>query len=87
MQTEGTSFWEWQQQFPDEKSCLDALIKLRWPEGFWCEHCGYGKGWLLQARHVYECAHCHRHTSVTAGTLFHQTAVGQMVLVYLLDVD
>jgi transposase-like protein len=27
----------------------------------------------LQARHVYECAHCHRHTSVTAGTLFHNT--------------
>ena len=28
MQTEITSFWEWQQHFSDEKKCLQALIKL-----------------------------------------------------------
>ncbi len=73
MQTEVTSFWEWQQLYSDEKSCLQALIKLRWPDGFKCRHCDHEKGWLLQDRHVYECAGCHRHTSITAGTVFHNT--------------
>jgi hypothetical protein len=31
------------------------------------------KGWLLQTRHVHECAYCHRHTSITAGMVFHNT--------------
>jgi transposase-like protein len=73
MQAEVTSFWEWQQHYSDEKSCLQSLIKLRWPEGFKCGHCGNEKGWLLQTRHVYECAGCHQHTSITAGTVFHNT--------------
>jgi Transposase zinc-ribbon domain/ISXO2-like transposase domain len=73
MQAEFTSFWEWQQHFSDEKRCLQALIKLRWPDGFVCGCCGHPKGWLLQTRHVYECARCHQHTSVTADTLFHNT--------------
>lgn len=73
MQAEVTSFWEWQQQFSDEKRCLQALIKLRWPDGFVCGCCGHRKGWLLQTSHVYECAGCHHHTSITASTLFHNT--------------
>jgi ISXO2-like transposase domain/Transposase zinc-ribbon domain len=73
MQAEVTSFWEWQQQFSDEKRCLQALIKLRWPDGFICGCCGHPKGSLLHTRHVYECAGCHQHTSITGGTLFHNT--------------
>lgn len=73
MRAEITSFWDWQQRFSDEKSCLDALVKRRWPDGFRCPCCGHQKGWLPQARHAYECADCHHHTSVTAGALFHNT--------------
>jgi len=73
MQAKITSFWEWQQHFSDEKSCLQAITKQRWPEGFCCPKCQYNKGWLLQTRHVFECADCHHHTSITAGTLFHNT--------------
>jgi len=73
MQAEITSFWDWQQHFSDERTCLQAIIKQRWPEGFRCPCCGQEKGWLLQTRHVIECAACHHHTSITAGTLFHDT--------------
>jgi len=73
MQADVTSFWEWQQHFSDEKCCLQALTKLRWPEGFQCESCGHRKGWLLQTRPVYECAGCHQQTSITAGTVFPNT--------------
>ncbi len=31
------------------------------------------KGWLLQTRHVFECADCHHPASITANTLFHNT--------------
>jgi len=73
MQAEITSFWEWQQHFSDEEACLQAIVKLRWPEGFCCPRCHHKKGWLLQTRHVFECADCHHHTSITANTLFHNT--------------
>ena len=73
MQAEITSFWEWQQHFSDEKTCLQAIVKQRWPERFCCPKCQHDKGWLLQTRHVFECADCHHHTSITAGTLFHNT--------------
>lgn len=73
MQAEITSFWDWQHHYSDERACLQALIKQRWPAGFSCPRCGHEKVWLLQTRHVYECANCHHHTSITAGTLFHNT--------------
>jgi transposase-like protein len=73
MQAETMSFWDWQQRFADETHCHQALVKLRWPEGFCCPRCHHPKGWLLHSRPVYECAHCHHQTSLTAGTLFHHT--------------
>lgn len=73
MQAEPKNFWEWQQLFAEETNCHQALIKLRWPEGFCCHRCDHRKGWLLHTRAVYECARCHHQTSLTAGTLFHNT--------------
>ena len=58
MQAKITSFQEWQQHFSDEKSCLQAITKQRWPEGFCCPKCQYN----MQTRHVFECADCHHHT-------------------------
>ena len=31
---------EFFEKFPNEKSCEDYLISIRYPEGFICEHCG-----------------------------------------------
>lgn len=73
MQTESTSFWEWQQQFKDDKACLEAIINLKWQEGFQCSKCSHEHGWVLHTRPVIECASCHHQTSITAGTLFHNT--------------
>ena len=73
MQTEAMSFWDWQKQFGDEQSCLQSLIRLRWPEGFQCPRCRHDHGWLLQTRPVIECAACHGQTSILAGTVFHGT--------------
>ena len=43
MQAEHTSFWDWQQHFSDEKTCLQSIINLKRPEVFSCQHCGHKK--------------------------------------------
>ncbi len=73
MKARASSFWEWQKYFPDDETCINEIIRTRWPEGFQCEHCGHDRGWLLKSRPVYECTHCHHQISMTAGTLFHAT--------------
>ena len=67
------SFYEWQQRYKTEAACLRQLAKLRWPDGFQCPHCGHDHGYYTSSRKHYECAACHRQTSITAGTLFHAT--------------
>ena len=37
------SLLEFQQRFPDERTCADCLIETRWPDGFVCPACGSTK--------------------------------------------
>lgn len=64
---------EFQQRFASEAACLDYLAASRWPEGFACPACGGQRAWVLERRHLWECADCHQQTSVTAGTVMHGT--------------
>jgi len=75
MKVETTSFWEWQEYYSDNATCLEEIMKIRWSNGFQCPHCGHDHGWQLKTRPVIECAHCHKQTSITAGTLFHASKV------------
>ena len=34
MKMPAISFLEWQQRFGDEESCVQALTKICWPDGF-----------------------------------------------------
>jgi ISXO2 transposase-like protein/transposase-like zinc ribbon protein len=67
------SIVEFQRRFADERACLEYLAASRWPEGFCCPVCGGGRAWVLARRHLWECAACGRQTSVTAGTVLHNT--------------
>jgi len=58
--------------FGTDEDCLDYLEWLRWPGGFTCQSCGHADGWRLGDGR-FECAACHRRTSVTAGTIFDRT--------------
>jgi transposase-like protein len=62
-----------QERFATEAACLDYLAGSRWPEGFACPGCGGRRAWVLERRHLWECAACHLQTSVTAGTVMHGT--------------
>lgn len=66
------SLLEFQRRFPDDAACATYLIAARWPDGFVCPACGSVKGWALATKAwTFECAACHRQTSVTAGTVLH----------------
>jgi predicted RNA-binding Zn-ribbon protein involved in translation (DUF1610 family) len=68
------SLIEFQQRFGDEAACAQYLAAARWPDGFVCPGCGGGKAWRLETKAwTYECAHCGRQTSVTAGTIMHHS--------------
>src|SRR3954452_22188621 len=68
------SLIEFQSRFPDEAACVGYLFAARWPKGFVCPACGTGKAWPLQTKAwTWECAHCGKQTSVTAGTIMHHS--------------
>ncbi len=64
---------EFQERFATDEACLEYLAASRWPEGFVCPCCGSRQAWVLDRRHLWECASCHAQTSVTAGTATHRT--------------
>lgn len=66
---------QFQKRFSSEQACLDALEKLRWPNGFRCPNCEHDHGYKLASKRLVQCAVCRHQTSVTAGTLFHKTRV------------
>lgn len=63
---------EFDKWFSAEKSCVDYLRRLRWPDGFHCPACGGNKFWMT-ARGLFRCTACQRQTSPIAGTIFEGT--------------
>jgi transposase-like protein len=65
---------EFQRWFPDDEACSEYLFESRWPEGFRCARCGHEHAWpVTKGQVLWECAACHRQTSLTAGTVLHKT--------------
>ncbi len=64
------SLIEFQRCFPDERACVEYLVRVRWPEGFRFPACGHAKGWELSTRvFTWECVSCRQQTLVRAGTV------------------
>ena len=64
---------EFFQMFPDEKSCLNYLIKLRWPTGYKCPACSQATTPWHESRNRLACPQCRHKVTVTAGTIFEKT--------------
>lgn len=56
-----------------ETSCHQLLKELRFANGnFACANCHHSRAYEISGRpNVYECSHCGKQTSLTAGTFFH----------------
>jgi transposase-like protein len=61
-----------EKQFSTEEACKDYLFRLRWPTGFVCPLC-QAKGSWQATRGRFVCCECQHQTTVTAGTIFHNT--------------
>ncbi len=65
---------EFQERYGSEAGCIEALARLRWPQGYVCARCGERRSYQLKTRaRTFECARCGHQESVTAGTVFHRT--------------
>lgn len=69
------SLLDFQERFPDERSCWEYMVKLRWPDGPRCSECESTRFHLIRTRRLYECRGCQRQLSVTAGTIFHKSRI------------
>jgi transposase-like protein len=64
---------EFQQWFPDEEACEDYLFDSRWPDEFKCPICGDTEYYYIETRGLYECVRNGHQTSLTAGTVMHDS--------------
>ena len=67
------SFTQFIKRFPNEKSCMEYLYSIKWPQGFECPVCGCRHGYALKNRKQYQCANCRHQTSLTANTVMHRS--------------
>jgi hypothetical protein len=64
---------EFNEQFPDDRACLDFIFKARWPDGGKCK-CGKADCfYAVDGRRSYACSWCGVQISPTAGTIFHKS--------------
>lgn len=52
------TIFEFQNRFPDEKSCMDYLTELKWSNGFECPRCKHTKYCNGQKEHIRQCTQC-----------------------------
>jgi transposase-like protein len=58
------------QHFSDEQVCIDAVAKMRWPDGAYCPSCLAKKPYYLKTQKRFKCRDCRRQFSVKLGTIF-----------------
>jgi len=63
---------EFEKKFGTEKTCREYLFKLKYKEGYKCEHCGCSGYWIVKGI-VIVCQSCRRKYNLMAGTIFQDT--------------
>ena len=69
----GLSLVEFSKLYGTEDRCHDALVKMRWPDGFECPKCRGRAHAYCEPRKLFQCRSCRVQTSVRAGTIFHKS--------------
>jgi len=81
---------EFQSKFAEEEACQRYLASCRWPEGFVCPRCGNRRAYELVALRRWQCTSCRHQSSLTAGTILHNTKTPLTVwfwAAYLMSTD
>ncbi|MGG1877287.1 IS1595 family transposase [Paenibacillus cisolokensis] len=70
-----TDLQPFHRRFQNEQACLEAVIAMKWPNGFVCPRCEHTGCSRLNSRRVplFECGRCKHQTSALVGTIFEGT--------------
>ncbi|MCM3700372.1 transposase [Paenibacillus macerans] len=71
----GTELQPFTSRYNNEQACMEALIAMKWPNGFVCPRCAHTRCSRLTSRHIplFECGRCKHQTSALVGTIFEGT--------------
>ncbi|MGZ7444527.1 transposase [Paenibacillus sp. TH7-28] len=71
----GTELQSFSNRYNSEQACMEALISMKWPNGFVCPRCAHTRCSHLTSRHIplFECGKCKHQTSALVGTIFERT--------------
>lgn len=78
------TLFEFERDFPDDATCLEWLLRARFPEGVFCEgKCQkITKVYREKARTSYSCGFCGHRVSPMAGTIFENSATSLRLWFY-----
>ncbi len=69
------TFLELIEKFPDEKSCIDHYLKIRYPKGIHCNHCGSPKTYQRKSNlKLFDCKDCFNTFSPFKDTIFEKSS-------------
>ncbi|HXM22220.1 MAG TPA: IS1595 family transposase [Terriglobales bacterium] len=60
--------------YSDEQACIDAVAKMRWPDGVpVCPACGHKEHYYLKTQRRWKCKECYKQFSVKLDTVFEES--------------
>jgi hypothetical protein len=69
----GLSTIEFNRRYGTEEQCHQALIRMRWPEGFVCPKCGVREHAFCEPPGLFRCRAYRVQTSARTGKIFHKS--------------
>jgi len=61
--------------YSDEQVCIDAVARMRWPNGPECPACGHKEHYYLKTQKRWKCKECYKQFTVKLGTVFEDSPV------------
>lgn len=61
--------------YSDEQVCIDAVARLRWPNGPECPACGHKEHYYLKTQRRWKCKECYKQFTVKLGTVFEDSPI------------
>src|SRR5437764_4044482 len=61
--------------YSDEQVCIDAVARLRWPNGTECPACGHKEHYYLKTQRRWKCKECYKQFTVKLGTVFEDSPI------------
>ena len=61
--------------YSDEQVCIDAVARMRWPNGPVCPACGHKEHYYLKTQKRWKCKECYKQFTVKLGTVFEDSPI------------